>query len=178
MSAARHARLLVLLAVGLALVIGPPLCLAQSDEPTDGLQCHKLTKVSLQQGGQEKHNDAANDEERHLAAILFEITMLDSSAPVALSSEVVYTPPGQTDDWHTVAQPNFLATRADVDADFVYLLAKTTYENLPFLQAIHKAANAMAIEKALAGLPLPLHPGAARYYKEVGIDIPAHLIVD
>ena len=38
-------------------------------------------------------------EERHLAAILFEVTLLDDSAPVVLSSEVVYTPPGQSEDW-------------------------------------------------------------------------------
>ncbi|HDY7965432.1 TPA: hypothetical protein RQK62_004472, partial [Vibrio vulnificus] len=29
---------------------------------------------------------------------------------------------------------------------------------------------------AIAGLPLPLHPGAARYYKEVGITIPDALM--
>ncbi|MGL1311199.1 TAXI family TRAP transporter solute-binding subunit, partial [Vibrio parahaemolyticus] len=36
------------------------------------------------------------------------------------------------------------------------------YENLPFLQGIHKATKAMAIEKAISGLPLPLHPGEVR----------------
>jgi hypothetical protein len=35
---------------------------------------------------------------------------------------------------------------------------------------------AMALEKAIAGLPMPLHPGAARYYKEQGIEIPAKLV--
>ncbi len=34
----------------------------------------------------------------------------------------------------------------------------------------------MSIEKAIAGLPVPLHPGAARYYRERGITIPARLI--
>jgi len=34
----------------------------------------------------------------------------------------------------------------------------------------------MAIEKAMAGLPVPLHPGAAKYYKEVGLTIPSHLL--
>lgn len=86
------------------------------------------------------------------------------------------TYPGQDKDWNTIAQPNFLATHAETDEEFVYLLTKTTYENLPFLQAIHKATKAMAIEKALAGLPVPLHAGAIRYYKEAGITIPDHLI--
>ncbi len=88
------------------------------------------------------------------------------------------TYPGQDSDWNTIAQPNFLATHADVDEEFVYLLTKTIFENLPFLQAIHKATKAMAIEKALAGLPVPLHKGAVKYYKEAGVTIPAHLIVD
>jgi TRAP transporter TAXI family solute receptor len=86
------------------------------------------------------------------------------------------TYPGQPKAVNTVAQPNFLAVRADVDEDAVYLVTKTIYENLPFLKNIHAATKAMAIEKAIGGLPAPLHPGAARYYKEQGIEVPAHLI--
>ncbi|MBN1957696.1 MAG: TAXI family TRAP transporter solute-binding subunit [Desulfuromonadales bacterium] len=86
------------------------------------------------------------------------------------------TYPGQTKDINTIAQPNFLGARADVDEDAVYQITKTIYENLPFLNAIHGATKAMAIEKAIAGLPMPLHPGAAKYYQEVGIKIPARLI--
>ncbi|WP_434360006.1 TAXI family TRAP transporter solute-binding subunit [Parasalinivibrio latis] len=88
------------------------------------------------------------------------------------------TYPGQTKDVSTIAQPNFLAVRHDISDDDVYMLTKTIYENLPFLNGIHKATKAMALEKAIAGLPVPLHPGAARYYKEQGLDIPAHLIAE
>ncbi len=86
------------------------------------------------------------------------------------------TYPGQDNDIQTIAQPNFLAVNADVDEQHVYLLTKALYENLPFLQAIHKATNAMAVENAMAGLPVPLHPGALKYYKEVGLEIPDHLM--
>ncbi len=86
------------------------------------------------------------------------------------------TYPGQAEDVTTIAQPNFLATNADVPEENVYLITKTIYENLPFLQAIHPATKAMAIERAIAGLPVPLHPGAVRYYQEVGIDVPERLI--
>jgi TRAP transporter TAXI family solute receptor len=86
------------------------------------------------------------------------------------------TYPGQDKDVTTIAQPNFLAVNASVDENHVYLLTKTIYENLPFLQAIHKATNAMDISKAMAGLPVPLHPGAIRYYKEVGLEIPENLM--
>lgn len=86
------------------------------------------------------------------------------------------TYPEQSKDIQTIAQPNFLAVNADVDEEHVYELTKAIYENLPFLQGIHKATNAMAIEKALAGLPAPLHPGAARYYTEAGLTIPDALM--
>ncbi|MGB0672138.1 MAG: TAXI family TRAP transporter solute-binding subunit, partial [Rhodospirillales bacterium] len=86
------------------------------------------------------------------------------------------TYPDQKKDINTVAQPNFLAVRDDVDEESVYKITKTIYENLAFLQGIHKATMAMAIDKAIAGLPVPLHPGAAKYYAEQGIKIPGHLM--
>ena len=86
------------------------------------------------------------------------------------------TYPGQDKEINTIAQPNFLGVNASVDENHVYLLTKTMYENLPFLQAIHPATKVMAVEKAMAGLPVPLHPGAAKYYKEMGMAIPSHLV--
>jgi TRAP transporter TAXI family solute receptor len=86
------------------------------------------------------------------------------------------TYPNLNKDWKTIAQPNFLAVHKNVDEEFVYLLTKTIYENLLFLQAIHKATLAMNIKKAIAGLPVPLHKGAVRYYKEMGITIPKKLL--
>jgi len=86
------------------------------------------------------------------------------------------TYPNQPEDINTIAQPNFLGVRADVDEDAVYQILKTVYENLPFLQNIHPATNAMSLDAAIAGLPAPLHPGAVRYYEEVGMDIPDHLM--
>jgi len=84
--------------------------------------------------------------------------------------------PNQDEDAETIAQPNFLGVHADVDEDAVYLITKTMFENLNFLQNIHPATNEMSLDAALAGLPAPLHPGAVRYYQEVGVDIPEHLL--
>ncbi|MEM8854364.1 MAG: TAXI family TRAP transporter solute-binding subunit [Pseudomonadota bacterium] len=83
--------------------------------------------------------------------------------------------PGVDEDVQTIAQPNFLAVDASVPEETVYLITKTIYENLPFLQAIHPATNAMSLETATGGLPLKLHPGALRYYEEAGVDIPDRL---
>lgn len=88
------------------------------------------------------------------------------------------TYPGQDKDINTIAQPNFLAVNADVNEEHVYQLTKTMYENLGFLTAIHPATKVMAVENAMAGLPVPLHPGAARYYKEVGLTIPDRLMAN
>lgn len=85
------------------------------------------------------------------------------------------TYPNQPDEVMTVAQPNFLAVREDVDEEAVYLITQAMYENLPFLQNIHPATNAMSLESAISGLPLPLHPGAIRYYEEAGLTIPDRL---
>lgn len=83
---------------------------------------------------------------------------------------------GQDEDVTTIGQPNFLAVDDDVPTEDVYLLTKTMFENLPFLNAIHPATEFMALDSALNGLPVPLHPGAVQYYQEVGIDIPERLM--
>ncbi len=79
------------------------------------------------------------------------------------------TYPSQEKDINTIAQPNFLACRADLPDETVYLITKTIYENLPFLHNIHSATEAMSLEKATEGLPAPLHPGAEKYFREVGV---------
>lgn len=88
------------------------------------------------------------------------------------------TYPNQDKDIKTIAQPNIMAARADVSEEDVYQITKTIYANLPFLNNIHPATKAMALEKAIAGLPMPLHPGAARFYREQGLDIPERLIAE
>lgn len=85
------------------------------------------------------------------------------------------TYPGVDQDINTIAQPNFLAVHADVDEETVYMITKTLFENLDFLGNIHPATKSMSLETALGGLPLPLHPGALRYFEEAGVDIPSNL---
>ncbi|MEM6491783.1 MAG: TAXI family TRAP transporter solute-binding subunit, partial [Pseudomonadota bacterium] len=88
------------------------------------------------------------------------------------------TYPGQDDDLRTVAQPNFLVTHEEVDEDAVYQITKTIYENLGFLNNIHSATKAMSLDAALSGLPIPLHPGALRYYQEAGVSVPSNLVLN
>ncbi|MDZ4144903.1 MAG: TAXI family TRAP transporter solute-binding subunit, partial [Burkholderiales bacterium] len=76
---------------------------------------------------------------------------------------------GQTADVATAAIPNFLVTHAGVSDELAYQMAKSMYENLDTLYAAHNAAKVIKRENALHGMPVPVHPGAARYYKEVGL---------
>lgn len=81
------------------------------------------------------------------------------------------TYPGLDVPVRTVAQPNILVTSAAVDEEVVYLLVKTLWEHIGRLQSQHPATRTMRLETAAAGLPLPLHPGAARFYREAGVAI-------
>jgi TRAP transporter TAXI family solute receptor len=76
---------------------------------------------------------------------------------------------GQTTDIPTAAIPNFLVTHSGVPEELVYRMTKAMYDNLDTLYAAHNAARAIKRENALKGMPVPLHPGAERYYREVGL---------
>ena len=78
----------------------------------------------------------------------------------------------------TVASPNVLVTREDIPEDVVYRITKVIWENLATLQEIHGATNDMRPEIAIDGLGAPLHAGALRYYREVGLTIPDRLLLN
>jgi len=76
---------------------------------------------------------------------------------------------GQSGDVATAAVQNFLVTHDGVSADIVYGMTKALWTSLDQLVAAHSAARAIDLKKALTGMPLPLPPGAEKYYKEVGL---------
>ena len=91
----------------------------------------------------------------------------DAAYQVAVIPANTYT--GQTTDIATAAIPNFLITHAGVSDELAYQITKSMYENLDTLYAAHNSAKAIKRENAIKGMPVPLHPGAQRYYKEVGL---------
>jgi TRAP transporter TAXI family solute receptor len=86
------------------------------------------------------------------------------------------TYPGQKKEVRTIAQPNFLGVRGDLDKEVVFLLTKTLFENPEYMKAVHKMGTFIKLESALSGLPAPLHPGAYRYFKERGLTISKNLV--
>jgi TRAP transporter TAXI family solute receptor len=76
---------------------------------------------------------------------------------------------GQDHQVMTVAINNLLMTREDVPVDVVYTMTRGMFENLSELTAAHAAAKGISLERALQGSPVPLHPGAERYYRDKGL---------
>jgi TRAP transporter TAXI family solute receptor len=76
---------------------------------------------------------------------------------------------GQTADVPAAAVQNYLVTQDGVSNEVAYGMTKALWTNLGLLTAAHAAAKAIDPKRALEGMPVPLHPGAAKYYKEVGI---------
>jgi hypothetical protein len=69
-----------------------------------------------------------------------------------------------------VAIQNFLVTHEGVSNDTAYKMTKAIFDSLSELHAAHAAAKAITKENAAKAPPAPLHPGAEKYYKEVGTD--------
>ncbi|HEX6136378.1 MAG TPA: TAXI family TRAP transporter solute-binding subunit [Casimicrobiaceae bacterium] len=76
---------------------------------------------------------------------------------------------GQAADVATAAVQNYLVTHEGVSNDIAYGMTKALWTSLGDLVAAHAAAKAIDLKHALDGMPVPLHPGAEKYYKEVGI---------
>lgn len=79
--------------------------------------------------------------------------------------------PGRSDQG--IGKSYFLAVRADVDEDVVYKMTKTIFDHLSQLQTIDENAKRVTLEDATIGLPVPIHEGALRYYREREVSMPA-----
>jgi TRAP transporter TAXI family solute receptor len=81
------------------------------------------------------------------------------------------TYPGQTEDQITVGWNAVLFCSIDLDEEIVYQITQSVFERKNDLIAVVSALEEMSLE-TWAGTGVPLHPGAARYYKEQGVDVP------
>jgi uncharacterized protein len=74
---------------------------------------------------------------------------------------------GITQDVPSLGFGTVLATHSAVPQELVYKITKTLYEHRDELAAIAPYAREMTVKNALATIAVPLHPGAAQYYKEM-----------
>ncbi|MGY4682560.1 TAXI family TRAP transporter solute-binding subunit [Micromonospora aurantiaca] len=65
----------------------------------------------------------------------------------------------------TVANPNYLIVRADLPAALVREVTRLLMDRREELAAAHPAAGRMSPRSAIVTTPLPLHPGAAQWYR-------------
>ena len=80
------------------------------------------------------------------------------------------TYPGQDNDVLTSAIKITVCTDARVDDDVIYDLTKTFWENFEELQETQAPLKKVKLEEAVTDLAgLPIHEGAARYYREIGL---------
>ncbi len=75
---------------------------------------------------------------------------------------------GQPEPVATVAITNILVTHDGVADEVAYEMTRLMFENLTRLGNAHSAAKDIKLENAAKNLPIALHPGAERYYKEKG----------
>ena len=105
-----------------------------------------------------------------------EISIVSIPDDVAKALGVPYIPAkipagtykGQDSDVATVAVGNYLVTSADVPEEVVYQMTKLIFDNLATLKAAHSAGAGISLDEAAKNPPVPLHPGAERYYREQG----------
>ena len=77
---------------------------------------------------------------------------------------------GQAEPVQTTAVKMLLLTDASMPDDVVYDLAKTFWENLDSLGKAHAVMKTVTKEMAVSDLSgIPLHPGAEKYYREIGL---------
>jgi TRAP transporter TAXI family solute receptor len=107
------------------------------------------------------------DEIKKLKAAMPELS--DSTIPKGTYKQL-------TEDHKTVGVYNFGIAHKDLPEDLVYEITKAVLENNAQMVKGHAAAKETLAENWERNTFLPFHPGAVRYYKEKGINIPANLV--
>ncbi len=72
----------------------------------------------------------------------------------------------QTADVDTVTVKSILVASASLDEELVYNATKAIFSNLDRLVQAHAQGRNIQRATALEGLPIPVHPGAERFFKE------------
>ncbi|UYF99173.1 TAXI family TRAP transporter solute-binding subunit [Halomonas sp. GD1P12] len=111
------------------------------------------------------------------------ISLTDEEIANAQEEEAVFAPyqleaglyDGMDEAVQTIGIPNVLVVNADMDEELAYQLTQLLFEHTDELIAVHPAANDTTVEFTMESTPVPLHPGAIRYFEETGVEIPDRL---
>lgn len=82
--------------------------------------------------------------------------------------------PGMDDDTVTLSTVALWIVRDDIDGGLVYAITKALWSDTTkrLLEAAHPVGRRIRLASALDGVAIPLHPGAARFYREAGMTLP------
>lgn len=83
---------------------------------------------------------------------------------------------GINEDVPTISVWNVVICTRSLADDLVYNLVKAVFEHQDYLMKVYPGAKDTTPENAVKFSPIPLHPGAIKYLKEKGLEIPARLI--
>lgn len=78
------------------------------------------------------------------------------------------TYPKQDKDVPVIGYQTHLIVRCDMPEQAVYQMVKTMAENIPSMAAVNKAIGELTPKMMAADAGIPMHPGAVKYFKEVG----------
>lgn len=81
---------------------------------------------------------------------------------------------GMEEPVQTISIPNVLAVSSEMDEELAYDITRVLFEHTDELIAIHPAANDTTVEFSVDSTPIAFHPGALRYYEEVGAEVADH----
>jgi uncharacterized protein len=82
------------------------------------------------------------------------------------------TYPTQERDYLTIGLYNFAVVHKDLPDDFVYRIVKAVFDNREELVKAQSSAKETVPANIGRDTVLPLHPGAERYYREIGVPMP------
>jgi hypothetical protein len=99
------------------------------------------------------------------AAGILEEPQLKGYRTVKIRKDAIH---GVDSDLDAVAVGTFAATRADVPDDLIYEFTKAFFENIEQFYPVHASAKEYTVAGSLEEPTIPFHPGAIRYYKEIG----------
>jgi uncharacterized protein len=138
-------------------------------ESVDLMKNHQLDATLQSAGlGVASVRDLSNAMEVTLVSVPKAI--VDRMGPPFMPAKIpANTYKGQDKDIETAGVANYLVTHSGISDDLVYQMTQALFESLPELAKAHDVGKQIKLENALAGVPIPLHPGAERYYKEKGL---------
>ena len=100
---------------------------------------------------------------------------MDADSTFALTTLKGGSYNGVDEDISVLGIPNVLTVSSEMSDDVAYAITKAMFENIDELKAVHPAANETTVEFSMSATPVPLHPGAIRYYEEIGATVPDKL---